>query len=275
MKKKGVELSVTMVVLLIMVLVSSILVIVFVVRVPKALCNGEVQACRTSVLAGHAAEKIGIDIPSQCPGKTITFKREDPEKVNKIISAELEKCVFKFHEGRLDFSEGNLLGSAWTNQVVCFRCASFDFSDYRKKDKYVKANEKGEKLVNYQMEHNTVCARPKQSAFEYLLGLSKKVSAKEGYMFPNNVNVIDPDKNYILFVSMWKRGKWEILGEFGAIGSKWFLKLSVPEVTLGLYSELGLIQFYEERGQYYAVPSSVNLVPSDSSTLQKCDLFYQ
>ncbi len=243
------ELSMTMLVAIIMAAIVGVLLIIFAVRATKPACNGDVQACRATVLAAHFGEKLGIRIPQQCTGKTISFTDEEPEEVNKILSRELEKCVFKFHEGQLNFNQGKLLGP-FSDRMLCFRCATFDFSEYRKNEAYLQESAAGRDLGAYQNQHDTICSRPKRPLSSYLEELSRQVSRKERYLLPNPVAKVEPPQQYILFAMLHKKGVTATWAEM--IWGK----------LLGLSGNV-------------TVPAEVALVPSTDAALRECEVFFQ
>ena len=203
--------------MLIIVLVSGILIILFVARLPEKLCNGEVQACRTSVLAATVAEKLGIDIPNSCPQSNkrapYVFRREKPEEINRLISREFEKCVFKFHEGRLDLGERG--GKVIFGVNHCFICAEFKFGNDNVRKAYRKANSDGNTLIAFMRREQIQCARPKVSFLDYLgrigsgefehmeVTMDKDILQKE----------LDPSKDYVIMLGVYKEPKLLDLGE--------------------------------------------------------------
>lgn len=245
---KGTAWPYVIVVSLVFIVLSAIFLFVFVSRVDEALCNGDVQACRTAVQARYESERLGnvipVDVPSNCKGKPITFERESPADVNRIISEELERCIVKFHEGTLDFSKGSLLGAPVSDQYICYRCAAFDFSQYQKREEYAAEGD----LLQYFQSKTTSCSQPQQKILDYLRGLGG--AGKGKYMYPNVARTIDPSVNYILFVSIWKPSRATTIGDW---------------LTERLYGE-----------PPPAVSSAVNLVRQDAGEVRKCTGgFYQ
>jgi len=246
--RRGIELNLTMLVLLIIILISSFLIFAFIFRVEELVCNGNVEACRLSVKATFLAEKLGLDIPSQCSGKTYTFVREKPEEVNKVIAQEIEKCVFKYHEGDFDFSER---GGRWiTDLNVCYRCAEFDFSKYTKIDAYKK--EGSGSFGKFLRGKNTICASPKENLFDYLSRINDETNKGDRFLTVFSPFNIDPNSNYILFTKIYKESTFtnfeEVRSDFAWLG----------------YS-----------AESYAVPTLVILAPVGSSGTEKCEQFFQ
>ena len=263
MKKRGISLPPQVLILLIMVIIAGILIFIFAVKAPQALCNGKVQTCRTSLLLAERGETFGFDMGENCPASKIDpFKRESPEEVNEIIAKELEKCVFKFGGGKVKFETAlNLIARDWQSKNFCFKCAELDFSVYTKKEAYKKANQEGQHFYKYLQENDIHCSKPKISFFKYFQDITNAYPGNSTMVVDAGPINIDPEKNYLIYMNSFKEGRF--LG-----GLRRSLEATTPYALFNVGGALQLLLTPTPT----QTTTIVRLVPADSEILKECTL---